>query len=183
MKVCLIYSGWLRTYEQCKAHHKEMLIATEINSVHINEYNTVLHYHTEDIEEYNTNKAPETVVRHSMNQWRNNWLAFQLAPKGFDFYVRIRYDIEFTNNINFFTYNCEDNVIYIPEGNDYREGCNDQLAFGNYMTMEKYYSVYQNHESIFKRGHQFHTESYLKQNHLDQGVRIVRIPTMTIIKR
>ena len=160
MKVCLIYSGWLRTYEQCKANHKEMMIAEEFNSVHINEYNTQLHYHTEDIDEYNLNRIPETVVRHSLNQWRNSWLSFQLAPKGFNIYVRMRYDIELTNKIDFSTYTIEDNVIFITEGNDYRDGCNDQFAFGNYMTMEKYYSVYQNHAEIFSTGHKLHTESY-----------------------
>lgn len=180
MRVCLIYSGWLRTYDQCKPNHNEMIGVHD--EVHINETNTEIHYYKENLEEYNTNKAPETQTMHTLNQWRNNWLAFQLATPA-DIYVRMRYDIEITNKIDFSTYSIEDNVIYIPEGSDYRNGCNDQFAFGNHMTMEKYYSIYQNYKSMFERGFEFHTESYLKQNLIDQGVRIVRIPTMTIIKR
>lgn len=182
MKICLIYSGWLRTYEQCKPNHLQIIGVHD--EVHINETNTEIHYYKENIEEYNTNKAPETQTMHTLNQWRNNWLAFNKVPiMTYDVLVRMRYDIELTNKIDFSTYNCENNVIYIPEGSDYRNGCNDQLAFGNYMTMQKYYSVYQNYKSMFQRGFEFHTESYLKQNLIDEGVKIIRIPIQTIIKR
>ena len=182
MRVCLIYSGWLRTYQYCKPNHIEMLGVHD--EFHINENNTDIDYHKEDIEEYNLHRIPETVVRHTMNQWRNNWLSFNKVPMmSYDILVRMRYDVELTNKIDFSTYNIEDNVVYIPEGNDYRDGCNDQLAFGNFITMQKYFSVYQHHKEIFSKGYKFHTESYLKRNLEMQGVKIIRIPTQTIIKR
>lgn len=183
MKVCLIYSGWLRTREQCRMNQAANLIAPEFMETHINEYNTQLHFHTEDIERYNERKAPETVVRHTMNQWRNQWLSFQLAPKDCDIYVRIRYDIIFFNKIFFENYAIHDDIIYIPYGHEYRGGCCDMFAFGNYKTMEKYFNVYLNHEAIYNGGTEFHTEQFVKQNMLMQGVKIEHMGSTVDIVR
>jgi len=183
MRVCLLYSGWVRTYNQCMQNHIENLKSDSIICVHVNESNTNIDYHKTDIEQYNTNKAGETVVRHTLNQWRNNFLVFDKAPKDCDVYVRMRYDIKLSGLIDFRQYTFSDGLIYIPQGHDYREGINDQFAFGNLNTMTEYYTLYLRHETIFNRGVLFHTETFVKQNLINSGTEIVRIPIQTEIIR
>lgn len=132
---------------------------------------------------YESNKAGETVVANTLNQWHNNWTSFCKAPKGFDVYVRMRYDTLFHHPIQWSEYTMHDDTVYIPKGNDYREGINDQMAFGSWEAMRKYYSVYLLHPLLFSRGKLFHTESYLKWALQEQGVQVVRIINENTLKR
>ena len=183
MKVCLLYSGWLRTYQQCQQNHKDALRAEEFTEVHINETNTEINYLQEQIFTFDDNKAPETKPQHTINQWRNNYLCFHAAPKDYDIYVRMRYDIHLIGGVDFETFEVNNNLCYIAAGHDYRDGINDMFAFGNYETMQKYYSVYLNYNKIYSDGHQFHTESYLKHNLINEGVEIKRLLIETKIIR
>lgn len=182
MKICMIYSGYLRTWKGCEQNHREMLTPAPDYVVHYNEKHNELHHFKTDIWNYGRNKAPETIPYNTVNMWRNMYLAFQQAPEGFDVYVRNRYDILFSKPIDFNAYQYDDNTVYIPTGNDYRDGINDQFAFGNLEAMRKYYRVYTYHPHHFAMGKTFHSESYLKYTLQEQGVKIVRIPVTNSIK-
>lgn len=183
MTVCLLYSGWLRTYEQCKPNHNGNLQAEVFRESHINERNTEINYITEYVPEYDSNKAPETKAQHTINQWRNMWLCFEQAPKDCDIYCRMRYDIKLSGPVVFKDYEINDNTVWIPENGDFRDGCNDQFAFGNYNAMKNYFNVYLHYRDIFANGHQFHTESYLKRNLINNGIEIKRLNIQTEIIR
>lgn len=184
MRACLIYSGWKRTYDQCKANQTAMLVADEFTEYHRDESTANIDFFKFDIEQYNENRIPETKVRHTLNQWHNSFFSFgQASPQDGDVFVRIRYDIELTGQIRFADYPLKDNLVYIPFGQDYRAGVNDQFAFGNYQSMKKYFSVYLNHERIFNQGVPFHTESYLRKHLENEGVEIKRLEVETVIKR
>lgn len=185
MRVCLIYSGWLRTYDQCRQNHADnLVIPGEVCVVDYNEtHGDLCPFSRKDFEHYRVNKAPETEPENTVNMWWNMWHAWSQAPQDCDCYVRCRYDIIFNGPVVFEQYPMLDNTVYIPEGNDYRDGINDQFAFGNRQSMEKYFSVYLNHERYFQEGKEFHSESYLKYNLDALGVNIVRIPVSHYILR
>lgn len=181
MKVYLIYSGWLRSYNKCKNNHSDVFVADEVCSVHVNEGNTDLEHYNHDDWVYNSNKAPETIVRNTLNQWRNMMLAFNLAPKSFDVYVRMRYDILIEGNINFSS--IKPNTVYIPYGNDYRGGINDQFAYGDYDSIKKYYDVYNNYNDLYYGGCLFHTETLVKANIERTNLAVERISNKVEIVR
>ncbi len=183
MKAVILYSGYTRTWEKCKPNHAVMLPGEKVE-YHRNENTCNLEFYQFGINEYETNKAPETGVKNVLNQWHNNFMCFaQCSPNDGDVFVRNRYDIHLTDIIDFSKYEYNDHVVYIPSGHDYREGVNDQFAFGNYNAMRTYYSVYLNHSKLFEQGHMFHTESYLTKNLRFNSVEIVRIPAQTILVR
>lgn len=172
MNVCFIYSGHRRTWDQCQHNHIEML--GEGTSVHYEDHNGIDFYIGDEFG-YESNKVPETVVASTTNQWHNMFQAFVKAPKGYDVYVRMRYDTWFSEKVDFTQYDLSDNKIYIPSGNDYRDGVNDQMAFGNYNAIKRYYEVYLTHKMLFSHGKTFHTESYVKWNLEHFGIEIHRI--------
>jgi hypothetical protein len=182
MKAALIYSGYLRTAEQCLPQQDEMIKGAELVMFHRNETTHNLEHYRYDDFLYNENKAPETSVRNTLNQWYNNFMAFSMVnPEDADVFVRIRYDIKLTCEVDLSQYQYNDHTIYIAHGHDYRHGVNDQFAFGNYNVMKQYYSVYLQHERLFNEGHQFHTESYVKLNL--KGIEIKRIEASTDLIR
>lgn len=182
-KAVFLYSGFKRTWDRCKHNHDIMLIGDRIE-YHRNEDTHNLNFWQYGIPEYENNKAPETVVRNVLNQWHNNFMCFaKCSQLDGDVFVRNRYDIQLTDIIDFSKYELHDNVVYIPSGHDYREGVNDQFAFGNYNAMFKYYSVYLNHQKLFAQGHSFHPESYVLKNLLMNGMEVVRLTAQTMLIR
>lgn len=181
MTTIKIYSGQIRTYSQCRANHIECLGPGR--ECHYNDLDNPEFFYTHDEFDYKRNKIGETWPDSTLNQWHNNWLGFCKAPKGFDVYIRMRYDIRLTGVVRLEDYPLDDDVVYIPSGHDYHDGVNDQMAFGNYEAMRRYYSVYLLHPLLFHLGKVFHTESYLKYALDHQRVRIVRLPVETQIIR
>lgn len=185
MKICLIYSGWLRTYDRCRQNHADnLIIPGDVCVVDYNENTADLTpYPREMFEHYRENKAPETEPENTMSMWRGMYKAWQGAPNDCACYVRCRYDIIFSGPIRFEDYEMKPDVVYIPTGQDFREGVNDQFAFGSREAMKAYYSVFLDHETHFAAGKMFHSESYLKHTLDMRGIQIVRIPqTNTIIR-
>lgn len=169
---------------ECTANQTEMLgIGEQDYIVHRNERTTILDVYNFTDHEYNSNKAPETVVAGVFNQWHNMYCAFAHAPLEYDVYVRMRYDIKFDRQIHFENYEMRDDVIYITSGNDYRDGINDQFAFGSYNVMKVYYSIIHNHSIFWNQGKYFHPETYVKLNLEHHGIRIERIPQTNYIVR
>lgn len=182
MRVCMIYSGWLRTWEGCEPNHRATFSPAPDLTIDYNETHANLMHYKVDKWGYKANKAPECIPENTMNMWHNMYQAWSQAPKGFDVYVRNRYDITFSGPIDFGAYQYDGDTVYIPTGNDYRDGINDQFAFGNYEAMKKYYSVYLYHSHHFAQGKPFHSESYLKHTLELLNVNIVRIPVTNQIK-
>ena len=57
----------------------------------------------------------------------------------YDVIISLRIDLVFQNSFDF--NNLLDNTIYIPAGNDWWDGINDQLAYGKIDVMKKYNSI------------------------------------------
>jgi hypothetical protein len=110
-------------------------------------------------------------------------IGFNLIPKGYDIYVRIRPDTIFNGKLDFSQFDCTGKRIYIPQGMDYG-GINDQFAFGNHEVMKIYYSVYQNCHELFNEGHKWHSEGMQLANLQKHGVEIVRYgaPQINIVR-
>jgi hypothetical protein len=186
-KVALIYTGHLRTWDKCKDNHYKNIITGNCKLFwHTYEANPGQWYCTQIAGEYykiepgthryDAHRRPETSVANTLNQWHNNFVGFAIVPNYFDVYVRMRADITFSGKIDFDSYDYSGNNIYIPQGHNYYDGVNDQMAFGSYEVMKKYYSVYLHHLEIYQTGKIFHTEGYVTENLKRQGVNIVRLP-------
>lgn len=132
---------------------------------------------------YDKNKAPENTIYQTFRQWHCGMIGFNLIPKGYDIYVRIRPDITFNGKLDFSQFDCTGKKIYIPQGMDYT-GINDQFAFGNHEVMKIYYSVYQNCHELFNEGHRFTSEGMQLANLQKHGVEIVRFgsPQQIIVR-
>lgn len=71
--------------------------------------------------------------------------------------------------------NIEPNTVYIPNGNDYYNGINDQFAFGDENSMEKYCSSFDNMVNIFNKYKEgYHTETYILFNIQYTGLNVKR---------
>lgn len=198
MRVCIIYTGHLRTWEKCKANHYANL--------GINDHDLWWHtyenpgpmlrarvdcmswwtpipceYHYIIDHPYNAHRRPEISIGNTLNQWHNNFIGFCIVPADYDVYVRCRPDILLSGPVSLSI--GDGNTVFIPSGNDYYNGINDQFAYGSYKAMKAYYSVYLNHAALFASGLIFHTEEYVTENIKRQGVRIERIPVTNEILR
>ncbi len=195
MRIAVLYSGFIRTWNQCKINQQNNLFTPK----------TDLFFYTYEKPEsfdgkmfvkipevyyphfidhpYHKNKNPYSSVDSTFNQWHNQYILFCMVPNDYDVYVKCRPDIELSDKINFNDYEINDTNIYIPYGNDHYDGVNDQMAFGSYSVMKKYFSIYTEHRNIFDSGVQFHPEGYITENLKRQGVNIVRLNiTNTIIR-
>lgn len=194
MKTAILYAGQLRTWEQVKENQYKTLgsdadrffFTTEEpqNTPHkqfVKDHTGS--YYSYPMTEYDGNRNPITQLHGSLNQWHSMFVGFAIAPTSYDVYIKSRPDIEVSAPIDFSDYDYADDIVYIPSGNDHCDGVNDQIAFGNYAVMKKYFSVYLNHGKLFAQGKVFHTEYYLAENLKMLGVNIVRIPQGSNIVR
>jgi hypothetical protein len=152
--------------------------------IHYNErHGNMTPFTPEGMARYYENKAPENQPENTINMWYNMHKAFQDAPPWYQCYVRMRYDIVMDAPVNFEDYPMECRTVYIPSGQDYRDGVNDQMAFGSHYAMTQYFAVIEDYPEHFAVGKMFHSESYLKYTLENRGINIVRIPqTNTIIR-
>jgi hypothetical protein len=191
MKIALSYSGYLRTWSQCKPNHYENIITPDCDLY----FYTYTHedplykdadnkyyytripqpFHDDPFEphKFDSRKAPENTHNQTVNQWINNFVGFCLIPNTYDIYVRIRPDMKFNGKLDFSKYDCTGNTIYIPQGMDFG-GINDQFAFGNHKVMKAYFSVLLNYGDLWHEGTIFHSESMQLANLNSQGINIVR---------
>lgn len=187
----IIYSGLLRSWEQVKENHEKNLWEEGDEVIfHTNESPNWDKKHKfiklyEQIKEFPpavlTNHAPETqggYILNALNQWRNRQIAFSQVLHNTPIYVMSRTDIKLSEKLHF---EIGKGKIYIPVGNDYREGINDQFAYGGYLEMRQYCGLYDNWMKFFNEGLQFHPETYLKRQL--EGLEIVRIPQTNQIVR
>ena len=96
----------------------------------------------------------------------------------FDLVLKFRADIKYTQPLHF--YIPLKDRLYIPEGNDYEEGINAYIAYGDLESMKKYSYMVDCIESIIKTNYMFHSENMLKV-YLDIvcKINIIRFPFIT----
>ena len=92
----------------------------------------------------------------------------------FDLVVRMRYDSEFPFTINFLDYvDNPEEMIYIPWGDDWLGGINDQFAIGNSEIIDIYSNVFvnlQNYQYL-----PYHPETILRTHLNENNIKIKRI--------
>jgi len=192
MKIAILYSGHLRTWERCKINQQDTVFTNDSDLFFYTytkpentDYKQFIQipgtYYDKVVHGYDSNKNPVTCTDNTLQAWHNLFVGFCLVPNNYDIYVKSRCDIELSRKINYDDYDINDNNIYIPVGNDHCGGVNDQFAFGNYEVMKKYYSVYLNHLKLFQTGLTFHTEFYVTENLKYLGVNIIRLNKTTNI--
>lgn len=177
MTRAIIYSGFLRSWESVKANHIENIYGDHC-CVYMEPEDKMQPQLTNHSPALHLNAAGETSIINTLNQWRNRKAAFNLTEKDFGIYVIARTDIRFSGPIDF---NIQPGKIYIPSGNDHRDGINDQFAFGDYDVMKWYCDLYDHYRDYFNGGLIFHPETYLK-HHL-RGIEVIRIPQTNEIVR
>jgi hypothetical protein len=96
----------------------------------------------------------------------------------FDVVLKFRADIKYSQPLHL--YIPLKDRLYIPEGNDYEEGINAFIAYGDLESMRKYSHMVDNIESIINTNYMFHSEQMLKI-YLDTAckVTIIRFPFIT----
>lgn len=129
----------------------------------------------------NLNKATETKIENCSSMFYHNKKAFELiknSKKAYDVVLKYRADIDLSPSLKFLTFKettniIEQNTVYIPKGNDFG-GVNDQIAYGDLDSMEKYCKTFDNILKICADGHRFHPETLLFRNLERERVTIAR---------
>ena len=109
----------------------------------------------------------ETVVHNMVCHFINKKRVFSLLEKhieknniSYDIILSLRVDIILKNKFDFKNEDC----IYIPIGCDYRNGINDQIAYGNFDVMKKYNNIYDNMINLLEDGCLLHPETLNREN-------------------
>lgn len=200
MRIALLYSGFLRTWDLCWKNQCDNIWLSILNQYHTYPYlyfftdkNPCISQECSDFmleykwtplpakpfypdgwapHPYQANKSPEGNVYQTLRQWQGNFVGFSIVPSDYDVYVRIRPDIKFNGPLTF--QKPEPKTIYIPEGMDYR-GINDQFAYGDYETMKVYFQVFENYHFLWRdKGVMFNSEAMQKANLENKGITVVR---------
>jgi hypothetical protein len=91
----------------------------------------------------------------------------------YDIIIYVRADI--INHDKFPTLQKPDkNIIFIPKGNDWRGGINDQFAYGDHFAMEIYCNLYDNICKYIDDGVIYHPETIVRYNLNKNNVTINR---------
>jgi hypothetical protein len=200
MNVCLIYSGFLRTWDRCMPNHFDNIVKPNDDNVRGSGNSVEAYFHTDKdplpggkwgfkhyfipipeklfyhdpfaAHPYAERKSPEGSVYQTLRQWQCNFVAFSIVPSTFDVYVRMRPDLMFNGPLKL--QKPEPKTVYIPQGMDYG-GINDQCAYGDYDSMKVYYQVFENYHFLWRdKGITFNSEVMQKANLEDKGINVVR---------
>lgn len=181
MRKIFLYAGQYRTFGECLPNHIEML--GEPDEMHY--YNTSNIPDLFNVEE--SRKAPETKPNNVFNNWYNR-LKLQPHIKEGAIHVILRPDVWLNEPIDLQKLSQSEsfsNNAYIPTGNDWRDGVNDQLAICGEQAARAYCGLYHWSKVIYNNYPNilFHPETYLTYNLQKNGVNIIRIPQTNILKR
>lgn len=91
----------------------------------------------------------------------------------YDIVISLRTDLLINEKIPFNI--PDDNTLYIPKGCDYLEGINDQIAYGNIISMKKYMNIILNTIKLLENSVILHPESLNKANIYLHNLKIVRL--------
>lgn len=131
---------------------------------------------------YPTNR-PETNIHNMTCHFINKKRVFELFKsynEKYDLVISLRIDLHFETKFNFD--HVEKDTIYIPSGSDWG-GINDQLAYGNSETMEKYHKIFDNCIYFLERGTVPHPETLNSANLIYYNLDIIRFPIKYYINR
>jgi len=166
-------------------------IPTEMMTEFLTLYNPVL-YNSKKIE-YSCNLGINIVegfnidnmARHFINKNRVFKLLEEHVEKEniiYDVIISTRIDIVYDNNIIFSK--VEENTIYIPSGADWCGGLNDQIAYGDILSMKKYMSIYDNCIPLLKNNlSKSHPESLTLANIKLYNLNVIRFGLKYYIDR
>lgn len=194
MKIAVLYSGHIRTWDKCQENQKHSFFTDNTDLFFYTytkpentDYKQFIQipgtYYDKPLNWYDSNKNPITCTDNTLQSWHNLFIGFCLVPMDYDVYVKSRCDIVLNKKIDFEKFDYSGNNIYIPVGNDHCGGINDQFAFGSYKVMKDYYSIYLEHQNLFKDGLTFHTEFYVTENLKRKNINIVRLGVTNLIIR
>jgi len=194
VKVAVLYSGALRTWDECRENQINNILTEGVDSyfytdeepkgIKYTQYVQIPErYYNEIDHRYDADKNPITNTSNTLGMWHNMFVGWCLVPKTYDVYVKSRCDIILSQKINFELFDVSGNDIYIPIEGDFCGGVNDRFAIGNYEIMKKYFSIYIEHQNLFQSGLTFHTEYYLTENLKRKGVNIIRFSIKDTIIR
>jgi len=116
-----------------------------------------------------------------------NKLRLEIEQEGafhYDMVIRVRTDLKFYDAVSLENIDISNN-IYIPHGNDYREGYNDRFALGNRDLMNHYmnrFDFWMNRQDHIQ-GYSTHAELNLKQYLDELNINIERIPFSYCLRR
>ncbi len=193
MKIAVLFAGRVRGFEDCiesqkkfifKNHDVDIYLAHNANNVGDDLELFQKLYNVKKIESIKIDLEPYLKYRahyeitnsaNVISMFKCIYEAFQLIPNEYDIVIYMRADEILSSSIEF--EKLPDNAVFIPEGNDYERGINDQFAFGNYESMKKYCSLFENlTDYLDNKGVIFHPESLVKFHLEYQKLNIVRFP-------
>jgi hypothetical protein len=201
MKIAILFSGRIHMFENCYQNiQKHLKFNHDIDFFlsHSPELN-------EDLEAFRKLFNPKFIINEPIiyfdhNKYRkyhleqghntmcmliNRLRAFKLLDTfvnitntKYDIVISYRTDITLNQDIDFNWFNIlNDNTVYVPEGEDYWNGLNDQLAFGSYESMKIYLSLYNELKTeLLDKGCIFHPETILKNYMYLKNINVIRIP-------
>lgn len=127
---------------------------------------------------YNFRKASETKIENCSSMFFHNRECINLIKESgikYDIVIKYRADITSDSILDIYQLSpISENTVYIPEGNDFG-GLNDQIAYGDLSSMEKYANVFQNIQLICNDGHRFHPETLVFRNLEREKVNVARV--------
>lgn len=94
----------------------------------------------------------------------------------YDYIIIYRVDLFSDSCLNYQEFNeIDNNILYIPSGNDYENGLNDQIAIGNFEVIKTYCNIYDNVLNIVNKYYIYlHPETLFKYHLLDTYVNVNR---------
>jgi hypothetical protein len=103
----------------------------------------------------------------------------------YDILISNRCDLLFHENLNYLDLKemIDNNVLCIPQGNDWYDGINDQFAIGNYNTITNYLQVYEELYNILESGIILHPETLLRFHLINKNIQIHRFSLNYNIQR
>lgn len=140
---------------------------------------------------FNFNTPSETNIKNVIKHFTNKKRVFELMEK-YSITNKIKYDVVISYRIDiqliskFDICNPKYNTIYIPEGQDWRMGINDQIAYGSQNVMKKYCNILNNIHIILKyklSKYGFHPENLTLANIKYNNIYIYRFKLSYIIVR
>jgi len=125
------------------------------------------------------------MTKHYINKKRViNLLKENMKKTGkvYDYICMTRLDLRFNTKIPWDSFDKLSNTLYIPEDNDFT-GLNDRICIGDFNSIEKYASIYDNSVKLLEDGCEPFPEAILQAHVKDKGLDIKRFKLDTFIVR
>ena len=199
MRVALLFCGRINRYKECYASFMRHIVASlgveydsflahnsEHGSTDINtfvELYSVKSFRNEfpQFEDFNGIPLEESQTKRNGFRmcyfWKRAYELMETYSKThnvhYDLVIYLRADAIFHSDLKL--PHIEQNCVYIPEGSDFLNGVNDQMAFGNMDTMKKFMNMYSSIVKIYLETNiPFHPETYVRESIRIRGLQLKR---------